>query len=760
MKPGINVGPKALVILLLSVLFVIGGCMSSPQTKSDRFLTAGKKLLEEKDAARAILQFRNAVQATPKNPEAYYQLSLALFAAGDLLGSIGSLRKVLEINPKHRPAQLRLAQIEAMASDPKYVKGAQDSLKQLLQDAPDDADALHALAFTELKLGDTERAVEDFTRAVVLAPQDLLAYTFMAEAKLKQNDTAGAEDVLKKAVQNSPKSAAALVVLGIFHLARNRSAEAEQEFNRALLLDRNDSDALLNLVALQKRQGRKQDAEQTYKRLAELPEKTYRSIHASFLFEEGRRDEAVKEFEALAKRDPEDRQARTQLVAAYRAAGRTADAERVLDGALGKNPKDSEALLQRAEIFLAAGKYDRAEVDLNQVIRLNSDSAAAHYVLAKLHQARGENRVYTQELMAALQLDNNRLPIRIEAAQSLIASNDAKGGLSLLDAAPQSQKRMLPWLVERNWALWSVGDLAEMRKGIDAGLSTKRDGELLLQDGLWKLRAGKFAAARESLEQALDINPGDLRALGALNEAYIAQKQGPLALAKVKEYASHNPKAAPVQEFLGVLLSANGDRAGARRAFEAARAADPKFVRAELSLTQLDIADGNLDDAQRRLKPILTADQGNVTARLWFANLQVMKGDQKAAMADFRQVIQADPNNTQALNNYAYLLSEYTDQSAEALKYAQRAKELSPTHAAYGDTLGWIFYRRGLYPMAVSELERAAGAGGDAVCNYHLAMAYAKVGNLDRGKKAFQAALKQNPNLPEAKTARQMLGMP
>ena len=52
--------------------------------------------------------------------------------------------------------------------------------------------------------------------------------------------------------------------------------------------------------------------------------------------------------------------------------------------------------------------------------------------------------------------------------------------------------------------------------------------------------------------------------------------------------------------------------------------------------------------------------------------------------------------------------------------------------------------------MAVSELERAVGAGGDAVCKYHLAMAYAKAGNLDRGKKAFQAALKQNPNLPEA----------
>src|SRR5262249_8202104 len=156
----------------------------------------------------------------------------------------------------------------------------------------------------------------------------------------------------------------------------------------------------------------------------------------------------------------------------------------------------------------------------------------------------------------------------------------------------------------------------------------------------------------------LNVNPSDVRALGALNEAYIAQNQKSLAVEKIKEYASRNPKAAPVQEFLGVLLTASGDRAGARKAFEVARADDPAFVRADLSLTQLDIADGKVDDAQRRVKAILTANQGNVVARLWSANLNVMKGDHKAALEDFRLVIQADPDNVQALNNYAYLLNE------------------------------------------------------------------------------------------------------
>jgi len=40
---------------------------------------------------------------------------------------------------------------------------------------------------------------------------------------------------------------------------------------------------------------------------------------------------------------------------------------------------------------------------------------------------------------------------------------------------------------------------------------------------------------------------------------------------------------------------------------------------------------------------------------------------------------------------------------------------------------------------------------------YHLAMAYAKAGNLSRARATLQVALKQNPNLAEAKTAQDVL---
>ena len=189
---------------------------------------------------------------------------------------------------------------------------------------------------------------------------------------------------------------------------------------------------------------------------------------------------------------------------------------------------------------------------------------------------------------------------------------------------------------------------------------------------------------------------------------------GPL-FQKVKEYAARQPKSAPIQEFLGVLLMANGQRQEARQAFVAAQAADRKFVQADLSLVQADIADGRLEEAQQRLEGVLTSNPSNQTAMLWLGNVEITKGNHKAALEHLRKAVEANPNNSEALNNYAYLLTEFANQPGEALKYAQKAKELSPGDAAYSDTLGWILYRKGLYPMAVSELERATASSEDPV---------------------------------------------
>jgi Tfp pilus assembly protein PilF len=114
------------------------------------------------------------------------------------------------------------------------------------------------------------------------------------------------------------------------------------------------------------------------------------------------------------------------------------------------------------------------------------------------------------------------------------------------------------------------------------------------------------------------------------------------------------------------------------------------------------------------------------------------------------------------LNNLSYDLTEHAKQPDEALKYAQKAKELAPGDGRVAHTLGWVLYQKGLYSAAVTQLESAVSARnlapGDDLgrLQYHLAMACFRSGNRERGKQALEAAAQIAPALPEARLAREM----
>jgi uncharacterized protein HemY len=110
-----------------------------------------------------------------------------------------------------------------------------------------------------------------------------------------------------------------------------------------------------------------------------------------------------------------------------------------------------------------------------------------------------------------------------------------------------------------------------------------------------------------------------------------------------------------------------------------------------------------------------------------------------------------------ALNNLAYALAEYGNSPDEALKIASRAKELAPDNATIDDTIGWVYYKKGLYSNAVQYLESSVKRQPSAARHAHLAIAYAKRGNTTQAVSQIEAAMKLNPNAPELVAAQQAL---
>jgi cellulose synthase operon protein C len=206
------------------------GCSRSPEQKSARFMANGKKLLEKRDPANAILEFRNAVQVAPGNAEANYQLGMAYIANKNYASAVVSLRKALEINPKHVEAQFRIAQLMAQTDNQVLLEDAQTQLKALMESTSATPEMLKTLAWAELKLGDIDSADETLTRALKEFPLDLGTYLIRAKTRLGQNDMKGAEEALNSGAENLPKSSDAHRVLGEFYLTQKRLGEAEPQF--------------------------------------------------------------------------------------------------------------------------------------------------------------------------------------------------------------------------------------------------------------------------------------------------------------------------------------------------------------------------------------------------------------------------------------------------------------------------------------------------------------------------------------------------
>jgi tetratricopeptide (TPR) repeat protein len=731
---------------LASVAMVAGltiGCNNSPQAKEARYLKLGQDRLAKGDSSRAILEFRNAAKAMPRDAEPQYQLGLAFLRSGDIRSAAVTLRKATELNPKHEGAQLALSQLLTISTDQKVLEDAAARLQSVLHESPDNPTATTALAMTEWRLGKTEDAEKRLRDALQKAPTHFRASLDLARIKFKQKDVNGAVEVMQKAADSAPQSEAGAAV-GELYLMLDRLDDAEREFRRTLQSIPKDGPALLGLAVVQIARNRLDEAEQTLRQVAALPDKHYKPQHAIFFYRTGKRDAALAEFRKLAAEAPDDRDARTRLVGAYVEMGRVPEALGVLAAALKGNPKDSDALLQEGELYLRQGKVTQAENNLKAVLHSTPNSASAHAALAAVYEAQGMALSGRQELNEALRLNPGLLDARLSLARNLLDS-DAKMALKVVDETPAQQNKTPAVLIERNWILLKLGNAKDVRTALNEALKAGRPVDLVLQDAVLKFTERDYDGALAAAEEVIKRNPEEVRAARVIAYSYVAQKRPSLASERLAQIAGARPNSAPLQLLLGRWYISAGNLPAARKTLEATKAANPKFLPADLALSDVDIRENRKDAAKERIEGIIRKDPKNIDALLNLAKLFEASGDRASASERYQAVLDVDGSNLFALNNLAYDLA-FTSPD-EALKLAERALEVAPGNPEVQDTLGWIYYRKAIYSSAVTYLKEAVAKESTPQRQFHLGMAYLKLGDRKLGQTLLGTALQKDPNL-------------
>ena len=726
------------------LLAVLGACSATPQANEAKHMANGKRYVAAGDYKRAVIEFRVASQNMPKDAEPLYQLGMTFLKENVPKQALGAFQKAVSLDPKHEESKYQLALFEAYSNKPEQLAVAKAELQEYSAAHPDDAEAIGAVALTEAKLGDKQEAIEHVASAIEKDPSQLRPAFIVIAVYTAQGDVDTAMTISRVVTERLPNSPEAAVLQAQVSLAARDTADAEAQISRALALKADYQPALLLRLRDELATNDKQDAEQTTKQLAKLPEKATVTIYGRMLFSEGKVDEGIAEFERVMNENGDSPVVRDDYSRLLMGAGRLDQAEAIINGTLAKTPKDTLALLQRATLEIDARNTEKAAADIKTLLDLKALSAPLSYQQSRLAALLGDTVKQGDLLADAIHRNPRLFSARLALSDLLASSGKGQNAVSILEGANKAEKATADYIFQFNSALISAGDWEKARKGVDAGLAMVSSPGFLYQDGVLREKSHDLPGAQKSLMAAFQADPTSAPISSVLAEVMRRQGEAQKYLAMVRAAVAKNPHSAPLQNALGAELVAQGDRAGAKAAFEAARHAGD-VPAADLAIARIDAQSGALDAAEQRLNGVIKAHD-NAQALILLAEVEMHKGAPAIAIQNYLKAIEMQPTNIEAMNNLAGILATSpTANAGDALFWAQKALALSPTSPVVEDTVGWIYYRQGKYDIAMPFLQKSAQSLDRPAAHYHLAGALMKGGDSAKARKEYDLAVKQDP---------------
>jgi len=119
-------------------------------------------------------------------------------------------------------------------------------------------------------------------------------------------------------------------------------------------------------------------------------------------------------------------------------------------------------------------------------------------------------------------------------------------------------------------------------------------------------------------------------------------------------------------------------------------------------------------------------------------------GQTDDAIEQMQKVIELDSKHADALNYLGYTYADNGIRLEEAEALIRKALEQKPENGYIIDSLGWVYYQKGMYEKAVEYIEKAARLiPDDPIVLEHLGDVYEKLGESQKALDFYQQALEK-----------------
>ena len=635
-------------LLAVSVLALAAAC-SSPEQKLERYSQNAAELLAEGDLAKAYIQYQNAIKINEEHVPSLLGLAEIAEQRQDFQAMFGFLQRIVRLDPTQVEAQVKIGKLYLIGSD-------------------------------------ETTALEQAEKALAIEPENLNAKALKAGVLMKIGDNAGAVELARDILAKDPANAEAVTVLATDYSVNGDYDAALAELDKALAIDPQMAMLQLLRIHLLKKVGRTEEARAGYATLIDLfPEQSaYRRVYASELIRDKDYEGAREQLEAIVSIEPDNFDAKLDVIRAVKVASGSAAAEAKLQSYISADPGNSKLKLWLSDFYVSEGDKEKAKDVLNELASGKDQDVAlqAKNKITTLMLGDGDREGATALINEILEADERntdalikRAAIQIEAEQYDQAIVNLR---TALDNSPDSYDAMLlmsaAFEKQDNFS-FAQAELAKAYEG------SKRDAKVANHFARFLLRRKNTSRAEEVLVSSLASHPGNIENLRLLASIRLvtqnwrgAEEVGVLLeQAGDKSALASNIKSAAyvgLEDFDSVIetLSARSETA-------------PLDTRPLAALVNAYIREERTDEAEALLLRMLETDPENYAAKLSLARVYSVKSDFPKFEAALNSATETNPDRAEA---YELLYRSYlgAGRRADAAALIERGLRAAPDNDA------------------------------------------------------------------------------
>jgi len=765
---GQGIGKSARVAAIVLGAVCLFGCGKSARQYIDR----GNELFAARKYDDAILNYRNAIKKNASSGEAYYRLGLAFLKEGKVADSYQALGNAVRLDPKNNPAKVALANLSLAiyARDSKrpavLYRQVETLADQLTAPGGNPVEGLRLKGVIALADNHPGVAIDSFRRSLRLAPDNAEVSVGLAQALFRDNQPEEGERTVRETIERHPQFAAAYETLFAYYSAKQSWDKAEELLKLWVAKNSKEPEPALRLAAFYFRRQQPDETEKILKslvdRLSDFPQadllvgdfhhavshdlekaladyrrgesrdherlQAYQEREAAVLSQLGRREEALKETEAILAKQPKNLFARTLKVELLDQMGgvQNLNAAAVMAGELAKeDPANAKVQILAGQTLLMKGNTDQAFTYFQDAAKADAKSTAPQLALARVELMRKNYPAVLQHADKALEIHPTDPNARLFRVIGLTGTH------SYVQAKAEAER------------------LAS---------DTKDSPQVEMQLGIIALGQGRYSQAEDYFRKLYKEGSSDLQPLAGLVNTYEAEHKPDRALELMETEVQKAPNSAGKASLLVATEEAAGKSEMALAELQKLAQQHPASADVQVRIAQLEIKHGHVDEA---LQALQRAQQLAPNAKgLDFAigNLQDQLGRKAEAVASYRKALAKTPDNPLLLNNLAFLLAETGGNLNEAQQMVSTAIRKAPNLPQLQDTLAWVEIKQHHEAAALQILSSLTKEHPDAVTfRYHYAVALIDSGNRSAGKDQAETALSEKPPAEMATALRNLL---